>query len=181
MPDAEAWGVARTLGVVKNGLVPVRVCNPHPYPVLIGRYQNLGKLYQVEEADVQGARDLSLTMGPDGVVEVGMVDTRSPERNPNEEVSKLIDSTCLTPQQQSELRSLLEKWMKVFASDEDFGRTDLVQHRIHTGEAPCCLGVIGRYSVGLCLLCTIDPVCFSSSILKQSSLFTNPVLFILSP
>uniref|UniRef100_A0AAV2KNI9 Uncharacterized protein n=1 Tax=Knipowitschia caucasica TaxID=637954 RepID=A0AAV2KNI9_KNICA len=149
MPDAEAWGVARTLAVVKNGRVPVRVCNPHPYPVSIGRYQNLGRLYQVEEADVQGARDLSLTMGPDGVVEVGMVDTRSPERNPNEEVSKLIDSTCLTPQQQSELRSLLEKWMKVFASDEDFGRTDLVQHRIHTGEAPCCLGVIGRYWVGL--------------------------------
>ncbi|CAL9683322.1 unnamed protein product [Knipowitschia caucasica] len=54
----------------------------------------------------------------------------------NEEVSKLIDSTCLTPQQQSELRSLLEKWMKVFASDEeDFGRTHLVQHRIHTGES----------------------------------------------
>uniref|UniRef100_A0AAV2IXB1 Uncharacterized protein n=1 Tax=Knipowitschia caucasica TaxID=637954 RepID=A0AAV2IXB1_KNICA len=103
MPDAEAWGVARTLAVVKNGRV--RVCNLHPYPVSIGRYQNLGRLYQVEEADVQGARDLSLTMGPDGVVEVGMVDTRSPERNPKR------------------------------GDEEDFGRTHLVQHRIHTGES----------------------------------------------
>lgn len=29
------------------------------------------------------------------------------------------------------------KWKKVFAlHDEDFGCTDLIQHRIHTGDAP---------------------------------------------
>ncbi|XP_028329155.1 uncharacterized protein LOC114479599 [Gouania willdenowi] len=110
-----------------------------PPKISFGRYQKLGRLYQVEEADVQGTRDLSLTMGPDGVVEVGVVDTlgSSKEEHTEEGVSKLIDCPHLTDQQQLELKTLLQKWEKVFAvDDEDFGRTDLVQHRIHTGDAP---------------------------------------------
>ncbi|XP_028305036.1 uncharacterized protein LOC114464735 [Gouania willdenowi] len=110
-----------------------------PPKISIGRYQKLGRLYQVEEADVQGTRDLSLTMGPDGVVEVGVVDTlgSSKEEHTEEGVSKLIDCRHLTDQQQLELKTLLQKWEKVFAvDDEDFGRTDLVQHCIHTGDAP---------------------------------------------
>uniref|UniRef100_A0AAV2KXE3 Uncharacterized protein n=1 Tax=Knipowitschia caucasica TaxID=637954 RepID=A0AAV2KXE3_KNICA len=138
MPEAEAWGIARTLSVVRGGRVPVRVCNPQLYPVYIGRYQKLGRLYHVEEADVQGARDLSLTMGPDGVVEVGLVDTPdSKEEHTEEGVNKLVDCPHLTHQQQLELQALLQKWRKVFATnEEDFGRTDLVQHRIHTADAP---------------------------------------------
>uniref|UniRef100_A0AAV2MFX8 Uncharacterized protein n=1 Tax=Knipowitschia caucasica TaxID=637954 RepID=A0AAV2MFX8_KNICA len=136
--EAEAWGIARTLSVVRGGRVPVRVCNPQLYPVYIGRYQKLGRLYHVEEGDVQGARDLSLTMGPDGVVEVGLVDTPdSKEEHTEEGVNKLVDCPHLTHQQQLELQALLQKWRKVFATnEEDFGRTDLVQHRIHTADAP---------------------------------------------
>lgn len=56
LPDASDVGVARTLAVVRNGRVPVRVYNPHPYSLSIGRYQKLGKLYHVDEADVHGPR-----------------------------------------------------------------------------------------------------------------------------
>lgn len=51
-PKMQNIDAARTLAVVKNGRVPVRLLNPHPYPVSIGRYQELGKLYHVEDVDV---------------------------------------------------------------------------------------------------------------------------------
>nr|XP_054596242.1 uncharacterized protein LOC129163293 [Nothobranchius furzeri] len=137
-PVVEAWGVARTLSVVQGGRVPVRLCNPHPYPVTIGWNQKLGRLYQVEETDVKGPRDLSLTMCPDGIVEVGVVDVHHLDsEEPTEEVGQASIGQNLTSQQQARLQALLHKWKKAFADDEeDFGQTDLVQHRIHTGDAP---------------------------------------------
>ncbi|CAI5685615.1 unnamed protein product [Oreochromis niloticus] len=141
LPDAGPWGVARTLSVVKGGRLPIRVCNPNPYEVTIGRYQKMGQLYQVEESDVEGDSDLSLTVGSDGVIEVGVVEAAGPEEPviPEEEVSQLINGIDLTPQQKAELQTLLQRWRKVFAvNEEDYGRTDLVQHQIHTavGERP---------------------------------------------
>ncbi|XP_016516662.1 uncharacterized protein LOC107833047 isoform X2 [Poecilia formosa] len=131
---SEQWGVARTLSVVDRGRLPVRVCNPHPYPIKIGPYEKLGRLYQVEETEIQGAGDLSLTMGSDGVVEVGV--TEAVEMGePNPEVNKLLTSVDLPPQQKVELQAFLQRWKKVFSVDEeDVGRTDLVQHSIHTGS-----------------------------------------------
>ncbi|CAI5638873.1 unnamed protein product [Oreochromis niloticus] len=106
-----------------------------------GRYQKMGQLYQVEESDVEGDSDLSLTVGSDGVIEVGVVEAAGPEEPviPEEEVSQLINGIDLTPQQKAELQTLLQRWRKVFAvNEEDYGRTDLVQHQIHTavGERP---------------------------------------------
>lgn len=49
LPHTSNVGVARTLTVVRNGRVPVRICNPHPYSLSIGRYEKLGKLYQIDE------------------------------------------------------------------------------------------------------------------------------------
>lgn len=43
----------------------------------------------------------------------------------------------LTPDQQGEMTSLLQRWTKVFSShDEDFGRTGVVKHQIPTSSAP---------------------------------------------
>ncbi|XP_014835348.1 PREDICTED: uncharacterized protein LOC106913120 [Poecilia mexicana] len=133
---SEQWGVARTLSVVDRGRLPVRVCNPHPYPIKIGPYEKLGRLYQVEETEIQGAGDLSLTMGSDGVVEVGVTEAvEMGEPNSYAEVNKLLTSVDLPPQQKVELRAFLQRWKKVFSVDEeDVGRTDLVQHSIHTGS-----------------------------------------------
>ncbi|XP_035984487.1 uncharacterized protein LOC118558123 [Fundulus heteroclitus] len=130
------WGAARTLSVVDRGRLPVRVCNPHPYPLQIGPYEKLGRLYQVEETEIQGAGDLSLTMGLDGVVEVGVTKAvEMEESNSCEEVNKLLTSVVLPPEQKVELQAFLQRWKKVFSVDEeDVGRTDLVQHSIHTGN-----------------------------------------------
>lgn len=124
--------------MVRNGRVPVRVCNPHPYSLTLGLYQKLGKLYHVDEADVQGPRDLSLSVEEYCVVEVALVDTAADQRNQElpKEVSELTNRPDLSEKQREELCALLLRWEKVFAQhDEDFGQTDLVQHHIHTGDA----------------------------------------------
>uniref|UniRef100_A0AAV2L8I8 Reverse transcriptase/retrotransposon-derived protein RNase H-like domain-containing protein n=1 Tax=Knipowitschia caucasica TaxID=637954 RepID=A0AAV2L8I8_KNICA len=131
-------GVARTLVEVRKGRVPVRICNPHPYSVSVGRFTRLGQLYHIEEADVHGPNDPSLFLEGDDVVAVTLVDVTTSAANSElpPEVSKLKTRPDLSEVQQEELEALLQRWEKVFAvHDEDFGRTDLVQHRIPTGDA----------------------------------------------
>lgn len=138
LPDASNIGVARTLTVVRNGRVPVRICNPHPYSLSIGRYEKLGNVYHIDETDVHGPCDLSLSLEEDGAVKLALVDTavNPGQRELSPEVSELTNRPDLSENQQEELRALLLKWEKVFAKhDEDFGRTDVVQHQIHTGDA----------------------------------------------
>ncbi|XP_062415795.1 uncharacterized protein LOC134107860 [Pungitius pungitius] len=138
LPETNNVGVARTLAVVRNGRIPVRVCNPYPYTLSIGRYQKLGKLYHIDEADVHGSHDLTLSLEDNGVVEVALVDATVDHKGQElpEEVRNLTNRPDLSKPQQEELCTLLLKWKDAFANhDEDFGRTDLVQHRIHTGDA----------------------------------------------
>lgn len=138
LPEPGAVGVARTLAVVKNGRLPVHVRNLNPSSLFIRPYQKLGEIFEVEETDVRGARDLSLTMDDNGVVEVGLVEA-GPVQGAGEsqfEVSELLNRPDLTDEQQNALTALLHKWEVVFAkNDEDFGRTDIVQHRIPTGDS----------------------------------------------
>ncbi|KAL0150619.1 hypothetical protein M9458_054080, partial [Cirrhinus mrigala] len=60
---------ARTIAMVRDGKIPVRLCNIHPYSVFIGRYQKLGQLYEVNSPDIYGCRDLGLVMKTAGIVE----------------------------------------------------------------------------------------------------------------
>ena len=138
LPEERGLGVARALVRVRGGRVPLRLCNPHPYSVVVGRYQKLGKLYPVDAADVRGSRDLSLSLSEDGTVEVALVSAEEEglTRTLPEEMQALADRDDLPGGQREELQAMLMKWMKVFAThDEDFGQTDVVQHQIHTGDA----------------------------------------------
>lgn len=131
-------GVAKALVEVRRGKVPVRVCNPYPYSVSIGRFEKLGRLYHIEDSDVHGSNDLALSLDEDGVVQVALTDAADTAKTPElpAEVSMLGDRPDLSEHQQGELHALLQKWEKVFAHhEEDFGRTNLVQHRIPTGDA----------------------------------------------
>ena len=137
-PQMTDLGLARAVVTVRGGRVPVRLCNPHPYDIVVGRYQKLGQLYAVGHADVRGQRDLSLVVGEDGEVEVNMVGVEEdrPMQPLSKEVDSLVDQAALTPEEKDELRGALRRWTGVFAAhDEDFGQTDAVQHQIHTGDA----------------------------------------------
>ncbi|KAK7945594.1 hypothetical protein WMY93_001322 [Mugilogobius chulae] len=134
LPGAGGVAVAKSLVMVKGGRLPVRVCNPHPYSVSIGRFEKIGQLCCVDAADVHGADDVSLSLVEDDIVEVALVKAADTQVSP--EVRDLSNRSDLSEQQQEQLRALLVKWEKVFAQhDEDFGRTNLVQHRIPTGDA----------------------------------------------
>ncbi|CAL9698843.1 unnamed protein product [Knipowitschia caucasica] len=138
MPGDCGVGVAKTLVEVKKGRLPVRVCNPHPYSVTINRFERLGRLFSVEAGDVHGVDDLSLSLVEDGVVEVALVNFAEAQMNVERPpgVVDLSERADLSEPQQEQLRALLAKWGKVFAQhEEDFGRANIVQHRIPTGNA----------------------------------------------
>lgn len=137
LPDPSAVSVSRTLASVKQDRVPVRIHNLNEFPVSIGRYQKLGRLFQVEEADIHSARDVSLTPDDNGVVEVELVEcSDGMEKDPVFDMLGLTDRPDLTTEEQGKLAALLQKWEKVFsANEEDFGRTNIVQHQIPTGDA----------------------------------------------
>lgn len=107
MPDASVGdvGIAKALVTVKRGRVPVRVCNPHPYSVSIGRFQKLGRLCTIEDSDVHGSNDLVLAMEEDGVVQVALVDSTAAVPNVElpSEVGKLGERPDLSKQQEGEL------------------------------------------------------------------------------
>uniref|UniRef100_A0AAV2L748 Uncharacterized protein n=1 Tax=Knipowitschia caucasica TaxID=637954 RepID=A0AAV2L748_KNICA len=63
LSDTGEVGVARTIGVVRNRMIPLRVCNPHPYSYIIGRYQKLGRIYRIDYSDVHGPEDVNLSLG----------------------------------------------------------------------------------------------------------------------
>lgn len=119
------------LAVVKDGRVPVCICNLNEFSVSIGRYQKIGRLYQVDDAD---AHDFSLT--PD-VDNMGLVEASGePEQSPDFDAQKLIDWPDLTEKQQGRLAALLFKWEHVFSNhEEDFDRSNAVKHPIPTDDA----------------------------------------------
>ena len=138
LTEATDLGVARSIVTVRGGRVPVRLCNPHPYSIVVGRFQKLGRLYPLDAADVRGGRDLNLSMGDDGAVEVSVVDVGEEDPVPSlpEEMRRLTERADLKRPEQEELRAMMGKWKKVFAAhEEDFGQADVVQHRIPTGDA----------------------------------------------
>ncbi|XP_028301871.1 uncharacterized protein LOC114462925 [Gouania willdenowi] len=140
LPESDSeWRVGRTLAELMGGRVPLRLCNPNPYPVEVPQRQPLAQVTEVAATNVQGDQELVLNSVTSDIVEVevrhiGMVGIEdAPESHP----ALALQGDSLTPNQQREMTNLLRKWTKVFAShDEDFGRTGVVKHQIPTGSAP---------------------------------------------
>lgn len=130
-----SWRAAHTLAEVQDGRVPVRICNPNPFPVEVPQRRPLATATPVGPEDIAGHRDLVLTPGSPGVVEVGVSTVQA---SPPAITSLMEDQgMALTPDQRQRLHQLLQKWEDIFAQhDEDFGRTSAVKHQIPTGTAP---------------------------------------------
>lgn len=138
LPGPHPIEVARVVAKVRHGRIPIRIRNVTPCVVSIGRFQKLGRLFRVAEMDICGTRELDLSQGVGGQVQVSIVEAGVSVEvgEPGVRMGVLGDRPDLSTQQQGELQALFSKWGRVFAdSDEDFGRTDMVQHQIPTGEA----------------------------------------------
>lgn len=106
------------------------------FPVSLGRYTKLGRLFQVNEVNVHGTCDVTLKPGADGEVEVNVTDICEViEQGQVFGVLKPAERLDLTWEEQGRSTALLSRWEKVFsAHEEDFGRTSVIKHCIPTGD-----------------------------------------------
>ena len=133
--EERGWRVARTLTWTRGGKVPVRICNPQLFPMLLPHRHALATVTSVDPSDVQGRNQLVLRDSTPGVVEV---DVRPVCEGPARETPPHgRENAELLPGQSEQFSALLRKWPGVFAAhEEDFGFTTAVQHGIPTGTAP---------------------------------------------
>ena len=125
-PRDSPLAMARTLSQVDVGHTTVRIMNPTNQEVKLFPDTRIGQFYSVSD-DSQS--EYSVTEPSPSVNEV-TVPTKSPL--PPVDISK----TSISPSQLREVETLLCKHSAVFSTGpNDFGRTNLVTHRIRTGDA----------------------------------------------
>uniref|UniRef100_A0A5S6QHH5 RNA-directed DNA polymerase n=1 Tax=Trichuris muris TaxID=70415 RepID=A0A5S6QHH5_TRIMR len=104
----------------------------------------IGADFLMQHGCVVDAKRQTLTVGE---VSVPMRCNLTPPKVPTSDgswgspafYSVLVDSSLPRPEQcKDDFRSLLNQYDDVFASGEDLGRTDVVQHRIDTGDSRPC-------------------------------------------
>lgn len=129
--------VARSLGTVYRGRVPIKVRNLNPFPITLRRYEALAT-FSTENVDIQEPFEVTFEQTRPGIVEVGVsqVSSEPSGKAPHIEVMTQGRSN-LSMEEQEKLNGLLRKWGDVFAADEeDYGHTDVITHSIPTGMAP---------------------------------------------
>lgn len=133
--DVQEWRVGRAVLHMKGGKVPLRVCNPHPYPITLPTCKPLAKITGISQQDISPQRQLVLRQTGVHTIEV---DVQMVNADPGVSQSVMsLQGEGLTQEQQSSLDELLQRWSPVFAAhDEDYGKTSAVLHQIHTGNAP---------------------------------------------
>lgn len=133
--QGQEWRVARSVSWTQKGMVPMRVCNPNPFPLELRQRCPLASVTQINPQDIQGQSRLVLRKAGPQVIEV---DVQQAEQVPGEDHPALsLNGEGLDDNQQAQLKILLRRWSHVFAAnEEDFGRTAVVTHQIPTGAAP---------------------------------------------
>jgi transposase InsO family protein/predicted aspartyl protease len=115
--------VARSISEVTVGRVSVRLCNTSERPVTIKANQRVAEACSVEVVEGTGEK---LNEDSDEVPE-----------HLTEVYSAACERGDLTEETRKRLRALLARYGTLFAKhDNDLGRTNLIQHDIHTGDAP---------------------------------------------
>ncbi|XP_048107889.1 uncharacterized protein LOC125300211 [Alosa alosa] len=138
-PTGEIGGfeVARTVGTIRRGRVPVRVRNVHRHPVTLKRLQRLAVISAIDPEDIRNGEDISLQMVSQDVVEVQVVQLAQEQQDGVTEVKVTgLQGEGLNPTKQQQLQQFVTKWQHLFSQHaEDYGRTTVVKHHIPTGSA----------------------------------------------
>ncbi|XDV15645.1 hypothetical protein PO909_015682 [Leuciscus waleckii] len=131
----QEWCVARSLSWVQGGKVPLRVCNPNPFPLELPQRRPLASVTQIDPRDVKGRSRLVLRNIEPQLVEVDVMHVEQTQTEDHPALA--LCGEDLTRGQQAQLAALLRKWSHVFAAyEDDFGKTAVVTHQIPTGTAP---------------------------------------------
>lgn len=129
---------ARTLATVRRGRVIIKLRNIGSSPVYVYRNQRVGEVWYVKPTDAILQPEVNMAWVGQQTVEVSLQPGQMPGSDlPTPEVKLDLTGVDLSPEQHAQLEALLIKYHSVFAtSDEDYGRTSVVQHQINTGQAP---------------------------------------------
>lgn len=105
------------------------------FPIEVPQRRPLAEVTPLPPEHIVGQRELILTPGGPGVVEVWVSTVCA---GPSTLPSGLEqEGAALNQEQRQRLQGMLMKWRSIFAEhDEDFGHTNIVKHQIHTGAAP---------------------------------------------
>ena len=112
--------------VVTPGVsVPVRVMNPTDQPVTLYKGTKIAHLSEVE------------AVSDDSVLISSIQQSKGVSTELETALWTLAEQASLPPVEQEKLFILLMEYSDVFAlSNDSLGRTDVLQHEIHTGDAP---------------------------------------------
>ena len=117
-------GIMVSRAVVTSGeSVPVRVMNPTNQPVTLYKGTRIAELTEIEEIDDSSTRVASVQQG-----------TVSSELE--EGLWMLAEQASIESGEQESLFALLLEHADVFAlCNDELGRTNVLQHQIHTGDS----------------------------------------------
>ena len=114
--------VARAL-IIPGESIPVRVMNPTNQPVTLYRGTRIAQMAEIEEVE-------------DGPVMVSSVQRGTVLPELEEALWLLVEKASLTSEEREKLFLLLLEYADVFAlCSDELGRTNVLQHEIHTGDA----------------------------------------------
>ena len=127
--------LARVVATPDRGMVPLRVANLSASAVTLYRGTNIAKFCPLSELNTVGAEtaeycEIPTSFTPQQVCQV--------DAQPTTASLLGIDTRGMDQTQRTEIDNLVRDFADVFSTGKrDLGRTDLVYHRIHTGdEAP---------------------------------------------
>lgn len=125
--------VSRIAATAENALIPVRIMNPEMQPLEIAKGTCLGDFHCLDgEQTNRVRRSYELLEEYQSDEAAGKAEAVDCEGVPSIDLS----GCKLNNRQKGELRSLLKKYNHVFSKTEnDRGLTNLVEHRIDTGDA----------------------------------------------
>ncbi|XP_063809856.1 uncharacterized protein LOC135028570 [Pseudophryne corroboree] len=126
----QQFAVARTLAKVEHGRVPVRVLNPHSFPIQLFKHCPVAKVIQVDFQDVM---ETSVPV----VQQRGMTGHKATEdETPWWEEIRIGDSDTPEERRQGVLQVVKKNAQAFSQYPSDFGKAESVYHHIHTGSSP---------------------------------------------
>ena len=126
LAKAHTW-LARSVGTVTEGRLPVRLMNLQRYPIKLRKHETISFAQPLESAEI------ATLFLADGTGEKTHVSPRPANFDPVEKMD--LSSPELTPEGKSKLAKLIRDNADVFSSGPfDLGRTTLVTHDIETGD-----------------------------------------------
>lgn len=131
--DLNGLAVARTLAKANEGFTVARVLNPTNSPIELHPGMQLGQFTPTTEDDI--STDTQPTENDISTSAPTVCQVSTP-LSPSQALPFAVKCGSLSDSQSSELNSLLLSYSDIFSkTPTDFGRTNLVQHRINTNAA----------------------------------------------